>query len=231
MDAADIPPGHRWDRVIQQALENTSHLILVHTPASFESDNVWDEWSYCLHRGVPVIPLIFKNIGLPFRLARLHHVNFCTQPFEEAIEQLVKVLPRTGHAPTPGIARNTVLQVRRPPENPYQQETRSRELRRHPNQIDAPYDDPPERPKLAERSARVAPRREIALPDTYGEELIEAAENFVDTRFHNRLQPLSDLSKHTMSNLLPTIAQDEFDEDETYPFDCLDTNIDDEIPW
>lgn len=236
MDAADIPPGHRWDRMIQQALENASHLVLVHTRESFESDNVWDEWSYCLQRDVPVIPLIFKDIGLPFRLARLHHVNFCTQSFEEAVAQLIKVLPCASQAPMPGIARNTIPQMRRSPANPFaHQEKENHEARYQTRHVDAPYDDPPRRNIRDERSGRDPFRNELTAPDIYGEDLIEAAEDFVDTRFHNRLQPLSDLSQHTMTDLLPTPPLNEFDtefdEDETFPFDCIDTTIDDDTLW
>ncbi|MBK8021999.1 MAG: toll/interleukin-1 receptor domain-containing protein [Chloroflexi bacterium] len=103
MDVADIPPGHRWDRVIQEALETCTHLILVHTQASFESDNVWDEWSFFLQRNKPVIPLIVENVKLPFRLERVHHVDFCTQAFDHAIRQLVQVLPHFEPSPTPGL--------------------------------------------------------------------------------------------------------------------------------
>lgn len=97
MSCYDIPPGIHWDRAIHAALRSTDQLVLVHTEASFNSDNCWDEWSYFLNRGKPIFPLIFDDFDLPFRLERVQHINFCTQNFQHAMIQLLDCLQSASH--------------------------------------------------------------------------------------------------------------------------------------
>jgi hypothetical protein len=92
LDYIDIEPGKRWDRVIQTALAQCTHMVLVHSAESFRSDNVWDEWSYFLEHNKPVIPLVLEDVELPFRLARVHYINFSSQSFDRAVNQLVNTL-------------------------------------------------------------------------------------------------------------------------------------------
>jgi hypothetical protein len=100
LDRFDIQAGSHWDRSIQAALSTCSHLVVVHSATSFASDNVWDEWSFFLNRNKPVIPVILeKDVELPFRLERLHYVNFCTQSYRLALQELLTVIPHL--SPTP----------------------------------------------------------------------------------------------------------------------------------
>jgi len=92
MSHFDIPVGTRWDRAIEEALHTAHYLLLIHSRASYASDNCWDEWAFFLKRNKPVIPLIFDDHELPFRLERVQHVNFHTQSFDMALVQLVDYL-------------------------------------------------------------------------------------------------------------------------------------------
>jgi hypothetical protein len=92
IDYRNIQAGQHWDRSIQTALEQHTHLTMIHSLASFVSNNVWDEWSYFLNRNKVVIPLIFEDIALPFRLERLQYVDFVNQPFDVAIKQLIRAI-------------------------------------------------------------------------------------------------------------------------------------------
>lgn len=92
MSRFDIPVGVRWDRAIDAALHAADYLVLIHSRASYHSENCWDEWAFFLKRDKPVIPLIFDEHELPFRLERVQHVNFHTQSFDMAMIQLVDYL-------------------------------------------------------------------------------------------------------------------------------------------
>lgn len=126
MDFHEVRPGTHWDQEIQKALKTCSHLVLVHTAASFASKTVWDEWSYFLKRDKPVIPLIFEPVELPFRLERLHYVNFFERPFEEALEQLVKVLPHFSPTPSPNNLSISAMQRRAAQARPVKLKHRNR---------------------------------------------------------------------------------------------------------
>jgi hypothetical protein len=92
MDQLDIAPGEHWDRAIHAALRDCTHMLVVHSSASFTSNNVWDEWSYFLNRRKPVIPLIIEPVELPFRLERVQYIDFANMPFKKAVEQLLSIL-------------------------------------------------------------------------------------------------------------------------------------------
>ncbi len=92
MDQLDIAPGEHWDRAIHAALKNCTHLLVIHSQASFTSNNVWDEWSYFLNRRKPVVPLIIETVELPFRLERVQYIDFVHLPFKRAIDQLLNIL-------------------------------------------------------------------------------------------------------------------------------------------
>jgi hypothetical protein len=93
MDLFDIPPGtQNWDRIIHAALRECSHLTLIHTQNSFDSDEVWSEWRQFLRYGKTVIPLITENVELPFRLNSVQFVDFYTTPFEEAFNKLLDAI-------------------------------------------------------------------------------------------------------------------------------------------
>lgn len=92
MDQLDIAPGEHWDRAIHAALKNCTHMLVVHSNASFTSNNVWDEWSYFLNRRKPVIPLVIESVELPFRLERVQYIDFVHLHFKRAIDQLLHIL-------------------------------------------------------------------------------------------------------------------------------------------
>ncbi len=100
MDVYDIPPGtQNWDRLIHSALSECTHLALIHTQNSFNSDEVWSEWRQFLRYGKTVIPLIAENVELPFRLNSVQFVDFYTTPFEEAFAKLLDAI--LNQFPTP----------------------------------------------------------------------------------------------------------------------------------
>ena len=78
VDVFDIPPGARWDRAIELALEECPRLLVVLSPASVSSENVQDEVHYALQANKAVIPALYRDCKIPYRLLRLHRVDVGT---------------------------------------------------------------------------------------------------------------------------------------------------------
>ncbi|MEO1289717.1 MAG: toll/interleukin-1 receptor domain-containing protein, partial [Chloroflexota bacterium] len=92
LDVLHIHPGEHWDRALHEALCEATHLILIHTSNSFNSNNVWDEWSFFLQENKPVIPLMFDDSKLPFRLVRFQYIDFTQRTIDAALIKLISRL-------------------------------------------------------------------------------------------------------------------------------------------
>jgi hypothetical protein len=75
-DQLDSRPGQRWDRAVQQALASCPRMLIVLSPSSVDSDNVMDEVSFALEERKIVIPVLFRQCEIPFRLRRVQHIDF-----------------------------------------------------------------------------------------------------------------------------------------------------------
>ena len=75
MDQRDLQIGGRWDRDVQAALEHSTCLLVVLSPASISSENVLDEVSYALDKGKQVLPILYKDCDPPLRLRRLQQFD------------------------------------------------------------------------------------------------------------------------------------------------------------
>jgi TPR repeat protein len=102
LDQLDIIPGQRWDRAVEDALKNCPTLIVILSPTSVRSTNVMDEVSFALEEQKTVIPVIYKDCAIPFRLRRLQHVD-CKQDYSHGLKELLKALTPQ-QEPEPGMA-------------------------------------------------------------------------------------------------------------------------------
>ncbi len=91
IDQLDIGPGERWDRVVQSALENCPSVLVILSPASVASNNVLDEVSFALDQNKTLIPVLYRECDIPFRLRRFQHLDF-TGDYDRMIEELRKCL-------------------------------------------------------------------------------------------------------------------------------------------
>jgi len=99
IDQLDIGPGERWDRVVQGALESCPRVLVILSPASVNSNNVLDEVSFALDQQKTLIPVLYRDCDIPFRLRRFQHLDFRTD-YERMLEELRKCL----HAGQPATA-------------------------------------------------------------------------------------------------------------------------------
>jgi photosystem II stability/assembly factor-like uncharacterized protein len=91
LDRLDIVPGDRWDRAIEDALKSSSRMVVILSPASVGSTNVMDEVSFALEEKKPVIPIIYRDCAVPFRLRRLQYVDF-RQDYARGLQELLRTL-------------------------------------------------------------------------------------------------------------------------------------------
>jgi hypothetical protein len=78
IDQLDIPPGMQWDRMVEGALNSCPVMMVILSPVSVKSENVLDEVSFALSKQKRVIPVLYRECDVPFRLARLQHIDFRT---------------------------------------------------------------------------------------------------------------------------------------------------------
>ncbi len=91
IDQLDIQPGTRWDDEIETALKSAESILVILSPNAVASNNIMDEISYALENNKKVIPVIFKQCEVPFRLKRLQYIDF-VESYEEGFERLCAVL-------------------------------------------------------------------------------------------------------------------------------------------
>ena len=75
LDKLDIAPGEEWDQAVERGLSACGHLLIVLSPQSVASQNVLDEVGFALAREKRIVPVLFKDCEIPFRLARLQYVD------------------------------------------------------------------------------------------------------------------------------------------------------------
>jgi maltose alpha-D-glucosyltransferase/alpha-amylase len=91
LDQLDILPGDLWDIAVERALKDCPRMLVILSPASVTSTNVLDEVSYALQKKKTVIPLLYRDAEIPFRLHRIQHIDFRSD-YARRLKTLLKVL-------------------------------------------------------------------------------------------------------------------------------------------
>src|SRR5262245_35639256 len=71
LDQLDILGGQRWDEAIQAALESCPGMVAILSPSAVASQNFMDEVSYALEERKQIIPVLYQECRIPFRLRRV----------------------------------------------------------------------------------------------------------------------------------------------------------------
>jgi Flp pilus assembly protein TadD len=109
LDQLDVGPGQHWDTEIENALQQCPSHVTVLSPNSVESANVMDEVSYALQERKRVIPLLYRDCSVPFRLRRVQYIDFRTE-YAEGLRYLLTALGVTTEqvvAGTPGTTEHS----------------------------------------------------------------------------------------------------------------------------
>lgn len=92
LDLYRLEPAQSWARQIGRALDLCELMVLVLSAASVASENVEDEWNYYLDQKKPVIVVRLEPCKMPYRLSKLHYIDFYGTDFERALAQLLATL-------------------------------------------------------------------------------------------------------------------------------------------
>jgi hypothetical protein len=78
MDKLDIRPGKRWEIEIETAVDACSRMLVILSPAAITSKNVLAEASLAIDEGKEVIPVLYRECKIPFRLRPFQYADFQT---------------------------------------------------------------------------------------------------------------------------------------------------------
>lgn len=87
LDQLDIHPGEDWDEAIERGLSECGRMLAVLSPKAVASQNVLDEIGYALSKKKPIIPVLYRDCEVPYRLNRIQYVDFRTA-YDEPLKYL-----------------------------------------------------------------------------------------------------------------------------------------------
>jgi hypothetical protein len=93
IDQIELPLGEPWDSSIQEALQSASIVLVILSPSAVESENVLDEVSFAIDEKKTIIPVLYRDCTVPFRLRRLQYVDFRSN-YGDRLQQLATRLGR-----------------------------------------------------------------------------------------------------------------------------------------
>jgi hypothetical protein len=91
MDELELEHGIPWDSAIEIALNNCVLMVVILSANSSTSQNVLDEVYSVLAMGKRVIPLLYRDCNVPYRLRRIQYIDFRTN-YVLALRKLAKDL-------------------------------------------------------------------------------------------------------------------------------------------
>ncbi len=90
LDIRNAKPGRHWTRSIEQALSESSMMIVILSRRALESQHVSVEWQAYLEAYRPVIPVLIEPCDLPGPLRTRRPVDFTRErDYTRAFHQLV----------------------------------------------------------------------------------------------------------------------------------------------
>ena len=93
MDQLDILPGQRWEEEIEAAVGSCSRMLVILSPAAVASKNVLAEAALAIDEGKQVVPVLYQDCKVPFRLRPFQYADFHTD-YDSGLEELLVTLKR-----------------------------------------------------------------------------------------------------------------------------------------
>ena len=104
LDQLDIHPGEEWDEAIERGLSECGRMLVVLSPNSVTSENVLDEIGSALSKKKTIIPVLYRDCEIPYRLNRIQYVDFRTD-YSERFKSLLLAIgdpqEKSGSIPVP----------------------------------------------------------------------------------------------------------------------------------
>lgn len=91
LDKRDISPGQLWDKAVESGLTGSDCVLAILSPAAVNSSNFLDEISLALETNKAILPILYRDCTVPFRLRRFQHLDFRGE-YVSAYQELLAVL-------------------------------------------------------------------------------------------------------------------------------------------
>src|SRR5450755_1774448 len=209
LDQLDIRRGDRWDQAVEDALNHCTRMLVILSPASVNSTNVMDEVSFALEEGKAVIPILFQECKVPFRLRRIQYVDF-RQDYPRALQDLLLTFPLRQKAEQDKSAvRNVEPQIPPPVSNADERdETDEARLEDHSGG-EAEKPRPGRERKRAQRTPPIRKEIRSSTPDLTNEGfcLPWVSKGVPSMKIQNAAVLLTNLASLTSADLSPLIEQ------------------------
>lgn len=91
IDRAGLKAGNDWRQGIEDAIKNSSALLLIMSPESITSPYVTFEWAFAYGVGVQIIPILYRPCDLHPKLESWQYLDFTHRihrPWDVLIERL-----------------------------------------------------------------------------------------------------------------------------------------------
>ena len=92
LDLKRLKPGAIWDDDIHRALKAADWVLVIASPDAMASREVEDEWKFARYLGKPIIPLLYRDCELHYRLNSLNYVDFRRGDYEPPLNNLAAAL-------------------------------------------------------------------------------------------------------------------------------------------
>ncbi len=83
LDQWDIPHlkegDANWDKSINDAILDCSHFLIILSPQSVQSREVWGELRLALNKDKIVVPVLYQGCDVPRQLLRIQYIDFATR--------------------------------------------------------------------------------------------------------------------------------------------------------
>jgi hypothetical protein len=91
VDQWNIPPGTKWPKEIEKAMQECSHFLIVLSPASVASDEVDNELQYAVSADKVILPVLYQACQVPLRIHAVQYIDFANLPYPDGVQRLLKV--------------------------------------------------------------------------------------------------------------------------------------------
>ena len=92
IDEHNIKSGMRWDVAIEEALRDASHMLVILSKASVESQYVRAEIDLALDTNTIIVPILISPCTRPFQIRQIQYINFMIDE-SKGFDKLLKNLP------------------------------------------------------------------------------------------------------------------------------------------
>ena len=91
-DVLSIRGSDRWQRKIQDALDESQFCVVVLSPNSVQSEWVEREYLYAIELGLKILPLLYRNCKTPLAFKNIQYIDVRNDSYTRRLPEILGVL-------------------------------------------------------------------------------------------------------------------------------------------